>query len=98
MLEMANSILEKNIETRSDYVKKYEELLQKMEENDRCAEAVPETNREEIVKRLKAFRLEQSRKEKLNHTTSLMMRRWGISLIRSHRQKKNYFRFQNLGM
>lgn len=62
MLEIANSILEKNIETRSDYAKKYEELLQKMEANDACEE---ETSREEIVKCLKAFRLEQSRKEKI---------------------------------
>lgn len=70
MLEIANSILEKNIESRSDYTKKYEELLQKMEENDACEEVaniedVSETNREELVKRLKAFRLEQSRKEKI---------------------------------
>ena len=70
MLEIANSILEKNIESRSDYAKKYEELLQKMEENDVCEEVasiedVSETNREELVKRLKAFRLEQSRKEKI---------------------------------
>lgn len=70
MLEIANSILEKNIESRSDYAKKYEELLQKMEENDACEEVaniedVSEMNREALVKRLKAFRLEQSRKEKI---------------------------------
>ena len=65
MLDVANSILEKNIESRSDYAKKYEELLQKMEENDVCEAAVLETNREELIKRLKAFRLEQSRKEKI---------------------------------
>ena len=70
MLEIANSILEKNIESRSDYAKKYEELLQKMEENDTCEEVaniedVSEMNREALVKRLKAFRLEQSRKEKI---------------------------------
>lgn len=70
MLEIANSILEKNIEARSDYAKKYEELLQKMEENDvgeevASIEDVSETNREELVKRLKVFRLEQSRKEKI---------------------------------
>ena len=70
MLEIANSILEKNIESRSDYAKKYEDLLQKMEENDICEEvvgieAVSKANREELVKRLKAFRLERSRKEKI---------------------------------
>jgi len=75
MLEIANSILEKNIESRSDYAKKYEELLQKMEDNTEQVveeteseadnEASTESSREEIVKRLKAFRLEQSRKEKI---------------------------------
>lgn len=74
MEEIANSLLEKNIEERSDYAKKYEELLVKMESN---VEPVPEVvemiieeprvenNREELVKKLKAFRLEQSRKEKI---------------------------------
>ena len=83
MLEIANSILEKNIASRSDYAKKYEELLQKVEEDievvaeevkeeaaeevevDMKSETKSEPNREEIVKRLKAFRLEQSRKEKI---------------------------------
>lgn len=74
MEEIANSLLEKNMEERSDYAKKYEELLAKMESN---VEPVPEVvkmiteepkvenNKEEIVKKLKAFRLEQSRKEKI---------------------------------
>lgn len=75
MLEIANSILEKNVESRSDYAKKYEELLQSLEEQaspvaeavveEPCDEVTVETNREEIVKRLKAFRLEQSRKENI---------------------------------
>lgn len=75
MLEIANSILGKCIESRSDYAKKYEDLLQKMEggtaqiQNEVVEEThvenCPEGNREKIVKRLKAFRLEQSRKEKI---------------------------------
>jgi len=88
----------KNIESRSDYAKKYEELLQKMEGDDACEKIVPETNRREIVKRLKTFRLEQSRKEKSNHITSSMMLRWKTSLIRIHRRKRNCFRFQDLEM
>jgi len=72
MLEIANSLLEKNIEARSDYAKKYEELLAKMEavEEPVVDETVKEetsqvVDQEEIIKRLKAFRLEQSRKEKI---------------------------------
>lgn len=65
MLEIANSFQEKRKENTSDYAKKYEELLQKMDGNDACEETVPESNREELVKRLKAFRLEQSRKENI---------------------------------
>lgn len=71
MLEIANSILEKNIEVRSDYAQKYEELLQKVEASEEVSSEVVteqknvDENREEIVKRLKAFRLEQSRKEKI---------------------------------
>lgn len=74
MEEIANSILQKNIVERSDYAKKYEELLAKMESNvepvsevvEKIAEEPKlENNREEIVKKLKAFRLEQSRKEKI---------------------------------
>lgn len=71
MLEIANSILEKNVEVCSDYSKKYEELLQKVENGE--AAIVKEENeqknvvenREEIVRKLKAFRLEQSKKEKI---------------------------------
>ena len=71
MLEVANSILNKNIEVRSDYVKKCEELLDKIQANEVVdAEVVDEVekavdNRDEIIKNLKAFRLEQSRKEKI---------------------------------
>ena len=46
-------------------------------------------NREEIVKRLKAFRLEQSGMKKSNHTISLQMLRWKTSLTKIHRRKKN---------
>jgi hypothetical protein len=74
MEEIANSLLEKNIEERSDYAKKYEELLAKMESDTepvpKVVEAIAEepkveNNREEIIRKLKAFRLEQSRKEKI---------------------------------
>ena len=65
MLDIANSFMEKRKENTSDYAKKYEELLQKVETNDPYEEVVPANNREEIVKRLKAFRLEQSRKENI---------------------------------
>ncbi len=74
MEEIANSFLKKNIEERSDYAKKYEELLVKMESNvEPVSEVVEKTieepkvenKSEEIVKKLKAFRLEQSRKEKI---------------------------------
>lgn len=62
MHDIADSLLEKSKENTSDYAKKYEELLQKMEEK---TEVVQEDAREEIRKRLKAFRLEQSRKENI---------------------------------
>ena len=74
MEEIANSLLEKTIEERSDYAKKYEELLTKMESDTdpvpKGVEAIAEetkveSNREEIIRKLKAFRLEQSRKEKI---------------------------------
>ena len=66
MLDIANSFLEKAKENTSDYAKKYEELLQKMQEGAAYVEEVATVaNREEIIKRLKAFRLEQSRKEKI---------------------------------
>lgn len=66
MLDIANSFLEKTKENGSDYAKKYEELLLKMQEGDAYGEEVAtDANREEIIKRLKAYRLEQSRKEKI---------------------------------
>ncbi len=71
MLDIANSILDKNVELRSDYVKKYEELLEKMQTDEVVDVEVADEgkkgvdNRDEIIKNLKAFRLEQSRKEKI---------------------------------
>ena len=74
MHEVAMSILEKNIEERSDYAKKYAEILQKIEESvDSIAETqtevkndVPKFESEQnIIKELKAFRLTQSRKENI---------------------------------
>ena len=103
MLEIANSILEKNIESRSDYAKKYEELLQKMEENDACEEVtsveiVSEINREELVKRLKASDWNRVEKKKSNHIISSMMLRWKTSSLRIRRRKRSCFRFRVLGM
>ncbi len=82
MLDIANSILDKNDTSRSDYARKYEELLQKLEtntdnamDNSSTVDGTDNTivkgieitgsSREDIVKRLKAFRLEQSRKENI---------------------------------
>lgn len=89
MLELAQFFLSNNQPKKSDYTRKYEELLCCIDENvvnneiinsedSTDQKDVPEKilvsednlpkdeyNREEIVVRLKAFRLEQSRKEKI---------------------------------
>lgn len=80
MLEIAQFFLEQNIPERSDYSRKYAELIQERklsdlkeeqgvqrEQNIECVKedknSSPKTDREEIVRRLKDFRLSQSRKE-----------------------------------
>ena len=73
MLEIANSFLAKDKAERSDYAKKYEELIAQMEINtniEQCQEEEEEISnipnkKQELVSKLKAFRLEQSRVEKI---------------------------------
>lgn len=76
MLDIANSILNSNIKQRSDYAKRYEDILNAIEENkiisnneatekSEQTETKIEIDREVIVKKLKSFRLEQSRKERI---------------------------------
>lgn len=68
MLEISNAILAKNIVERSDYAKKYEEFLQQLENaSQKSVDDIQENsnNRDEIVSKLKRFRLEQSRNEKI---------------------------------
>lgn len=76
MLQLAQFFLEKSQPMKSDYSKKYIEMAESVKKADsaqqkeeRCnnpqeaAGEKEETSREELVKRLKQFRLEQSRKE-----------------------------------
>lgn len=95
MHELAMFYLSKNQPARSDYAKKYEELVERVCETNVMQEALPNptvevqeekrattaavqknepvqsvvtadaTKRDEIVKKLKAYRLEQSRKENI---------------------------------
>lgn len=80
MLEIAQFFWEQNIPERSDYSRKYAELIQERKLSDAKEEqgvqreqnieyvredknSFPKTDREEIVRRLKEFRLSQSRIE-----------------------------------
>lgn len=82
MLQLAQFYLSKDNPMRSDYARKYEELVNEMaidvrQEKNMASQAVlpvsaplKETlplnvDREELMQKLKAFRLEQSRKEKI---------------------------------
>lgn len=74
MLEIANFYLQNNKELRLDYAEKYNQILEKLgnhvEENasTKLVEDVNSTTGEfveKLIKELKAFRLEQSRKEKI---------------------------------
>lgn len=75
MLKLAQFFLEKNQTGKSDYVKKYEQMLEnvtlsdvrKTEQNKVPSKTVDKVqeNSEVIISKLKAFRLEQSRKEKI---------------------------------
>lgn len=75
MLKLAQFYLEQNIPQRSDYARKYEETAAEVEagkqkEMPKVQEIKEETtkessiDREAIISKLKAYRLEQSRKEK----------------------------------
>lgn len=64
MLKLAQFYLNKSQPKKSDYAKKYEEMIRKMESltlNDDVVNSV--NDKECLIKKLKAFRLEQSRKE-----------------------------------
>lgn len=75
MLKLAQFFLEKNQTGKSDYAKKYEQMLEnvtlsdvrKTEQNKVPSKTVDKVqeNSEVIISKLKAFRLEQSRKEKI---------------------------------
>ncbi len=78
MKELATFYLEKNQPSRSDYARKYEELVAQIptvgEEPEQQQQEIQVTevkqtsstmNREDVVRKLKAFRLEQSRKENI---------------------------------
>ena len=71
MLEIANFFLENDKSNRLDYVEKYEKLLERIEKSKEEKvvelEGVVERNRskEELVAKLRAFRMEQSKKEKI---------------------------------
>lgn len=74
MLEIANFYLQNNKELRLDYAEKYNQILEKLEnhvEENACTKLVEDVNSttgefiEKLIKELKAFRLEQSRKEKI---------------------------------
>lgn len=73
MYEVANFFLSKDMPNKSDYVKKYEELVATIDSNgksgihsDNVASKVDSVNdREELVCKLKAFRLSQSKNENI---------------------------------
>lgn len=75
MLKLAQFFLERNQTGKSDYAKKYEQMLEnvnlsdgrKTEQNKVSFKTVDKVqgNSEVIISKLKAFRLEQSRKEKI---------------------------------
>ncbi|MBD5480604.1 MAG: hypothetical protein HDR14_15210 [Lachnospiraceae bacterium] len=66
MSRLAQFYLSKNNPMRSDYARKYEEMAGEAAMSMQTEEPVPSNDgREEIIRRLKAFRLEQSRQEKI---------------------------------
>lgn len=82
MLKLAEFFLEQNKPNKSDYAKKYEEIVAEVErekvdktevvknkidkrEFDKKENSTNANKQEEIIQKLKAFRLEQSRKEKV---------------------------------
>ena len=74
MFEIANFYLQNNKELRLDYAEKYNQILEKLEskaEENASTKMVEDVNSttdelvEKMIKELKSFRLEQSRKEKI---------------------------------
>ena len=66
MSRLAQFYLSKDNPMRSDYARKYEEMAGEAAMSMQTEEPVPSNDgREEIIRRLKAFRLEQSRQEKI---------------------------------
>ena len=69
MLGLAQFYLESSQTGKSDYAKKYEELLEEIRTNDYTSANLGVENsavKDELIKRLKAFRLEQSRRENIS--------------------------------
>ena len=71
MEEIAEFFLEKNQEDRTDYAEKYKKLLERaeafnaQEDMQESADSDGNEDKEELVKALKAFRLERSRQEQV---------------------------------
>lgn len=69
MLDLAQFYLAQSQNSKSDYAKKYEELLEGLCANDSTTDGLNAENnvtKDELIKRLKAFRLEQSRQENIS--------------------------------
>lgn len=71
MQEIAHSLLQKNMPERSDYAKKYENMAQQVKNNEQLksqeVKSIVQTDseREELVRRLKTFRREISQSENI---------------------------------
>ncbi len=65
MLEVANYFLEKNQPNRLDYAEKYERILKQIKNTESNASQVTDNARDALIAKLKAFRLERSRQEKI---------------------------------
>lgn len=65
MLEVANYFLEKNRPNRLDYAEKYETILEQAKNAKENASSATDNRREDLIVKLKAFRLERSRQEKI---------------------------------
>lgn len=65
MLEVANYFLERNRPDRLDYAEKYEKMLEQVKTAKENVMSAAVENKEKLIKDLKAFRLERSRREKI---------------------------------
>lgn len=65
MLEVANYFLERNRPDRLDYAEKYEKMLEQVKTAKENVMSAAAENKEKLIKDLKAFRLERSRREKI---------------------------------